>query len=152
MAAKEKTSEVKAEETTSNEEDIAEIKKAYEEMKSQIAVLTKQAASNQANLDSKAKKLEEEKKLLELVNKANADSEELVEIHVDVGSIRSNKNLEVSINGVQTTMPKGETVQVKKSVKEIVDNAKMQKSIALGLQEQKNTEYKVAEAKGAFRS
>ncbi len=152
MAAKEKTSEVKAEETTSNEEDIAEIKKAYEEMKSQIAVLTKQAASNQANLDSKAKKLEEEKKLLELVNKANADSEELVDIHVDVGSIRSNKNLEVSINGVQTTMPKGETVQVKKSVKEIVDNAKMQKSIALGLQEQKNTEYKVAEAKGAFRS
>ncbi len=129
-----------------------EILKNYEDMKNQVALLTKQTAENSSRIDSKSLKLEEERQLLALVKQANAEGEELVEVHIDSGAIRSNKNAEVSINGVQTIIPKGQTVKIKRSLKEIIDNSEKQKNIALGLQEERNTEYKTAEAQGAFNA
>lgn len=133
-------------------EQLDEILKGYEDMKNQVALLTKQAADNEALRSSEGNRQDEEKRLLELVKEANAKSEELVNLHIDSGAIRSNKNAEVSINGVQTIIPKGETVKVKKSLKEVIDNSLNQKNIARGLQEERNSEYKTAEAEGAFRA
>ena len=129
-----------------------EILKNYEDMKNQVALLTKQTAENSSRIDLKSMKLEEERQLLALVKQANAEGEELVEVHIDSGAIRSNKNAEVSINGIQTIIPKGQTVKIKRSLKEIIDNSEKQKNIALGLQEERNTEYKTAEAQGAFNA
>ena len=151
---------VKKEQTTESENTTVEISKeqleqlmsGYEDMKNQIAMLTKQAAENDSLRSSKENKLEEERKLLELVKKANAEGEELVDLHIDSGAIRSNKNAEVSINGVQTIIPKGETVQVKRCLKEIIENSEKQRNIAMGLQEERNTEYKTAEAQGVFNA
>ena len=147
---------VKKEQTTESEnttveisqERLDEILKGYEDMKNQIAMLTKQAAENDSLRSSK----ENKRKLLELVKKANAEGEELVDLHIDSGAIRSNKNAEVSINGVQTIIPKGETVQVKRCLKEIIENSEKQRNIAMGLQEERNTEYKTAEAQGVFNA
>lgn len=151
---------VKKEQTTESENTTVEISKeqleqlmsGYEDMKNQIAVLTKQAAENDSLRSSKENKLEEERKLLELVKKANAEGEELVDLHIDRGALRSNKNAEVSINGVQTIIPKGKTIQVKRCLKEIIDNSEKQSDIAMGLQEEHNTEYKTAEAQGVFNA
>ncbi|WP_293969174.1 hypothetical protein [uncultured Ruminococcus sp.] len=151
---------VKKEQITESENTTVEIPKeqleqlmsGYEDMKNQIAVLTKQAAENDSLRSSKENKLEEERKLLELVKKANAEGEELVDLHIDRGALRSNKNAEVSINGVQTIIPKGKTIQVKRCLKEIIDNSEKQSDIAMGLQKERNTEYKTAEAQGVFNA
>lgn len=122
----------------------------YDEMKNQIAVLTKQAATDEKRKISESRKLEEEQRLLELVQSANTAAEEEVEIHVDLGSLRSNKNAEVSINGTQNIIPKGKTLKVKKNVAEIIENSKKQREISLGLQNGRNKEYEKAEAEGGL--
>lgn len=121
----------------------------YEEMKAQIAKLSEQPITHSKTVENK--KLEEEQRLLAIVNKANEASRELVPYHVDMGALRSNKNLEVSINGVQTIIPKGQTVMLKKSVVEVIENSKKQMEIALGLQEKRNEEAQKAENEGGIK-
>lgn len=155
MAVKKEISdEVEVSETTVKiqKEQLEQLMNDYDDMKNQIAVLTKQAAENDSLRSSKENKLEEERKLLELVKKANAEGEELVDLHIDRGALRSNKNAEVSINGIQTIIPKGETVKVKRCLKEIIDNSEKQCDIARGLQEEHNAEYMTAEAQGVFKT
>lgn len=120
----------------------------YDEMKSQVAKLSEQTTTNMNTAESR--KREEEQRLLSLVEKANEASEELVPYYADLGAARSNKNLEVSINGVQTIVPKGQSVQLKKSVVEVIENAKKQKEISLGLQETRSKEAEKAEAEGGI--
>lgn len=142
------------EETTTTEKVTIEksqldaILAGYEEMKGQIAKLSEQPITNPKTAESR--KLEEEQRLLAIVNKANEASDELVPYYADLGATRSNKNLEVSINGVQTIVPKGQSVELKKSVVEVIENAKKQKEISLGLQETRNKEAEKAEAEGGI--
>ncbi|MGN0449434.1 MAG: hypothetical protein ACI4G0_03635 [Ruminococcus sp.] len=133
-------------------EQLEQLMSGYEDMKNQIAVLTKQTVENDNFRRSTDLKRQEEERLLKIVEEANAKAEELVDVHLDMGSLRSNKNAEVSINGVQNIVPKGETVQVKRSLKEVIDNANKQKAIALDLQDRMSAEYAEAEAKGVFNA
>lgn len=133
-------------------EQLEQLMSGYEDMKNQIAVLTKQTVENDNFRRSTDLKRQEEERLLKIVDEENAKGEELVDVYLDMGSLRSNKNAEVSINGVQNIVPKGETVQVKRSLKEVIDNADKQKAIALDLQDRMSAEYAEAEAKGVFNS
>lgn len=133
-------------------EQLEQLMSGYEDMKNQIAVLTKQTVENDNFRKSTDLKRQEEERLLKIIEEENAKGEELVDVHLDMGSLRSNKNAEVSINGVQNIVPKGETVQVKRSLKEVIDNADKQKAIALDLQDRMSAEYAEAEAKGVFNA
>ena len=133
-------------------EQLEPLMSGYEDMKNQIAVLTKQTVENDNFRKSTDLKRQEEERLLKIIEEENAKGEELVDVHLDMGSLRSNKNAEVSINGVQNIVPKGETVQVKRSLKEVIDNANKQKAIALDLQDRMSAEYAEAEAKGVFNA
>lgn len=133
-------------------EQLEQLMCGYEDMKNQIAVLTKQTVENDNFRKSTDLKRQEEERLLKIIEEENAKGEELVDVHLDMGSLRSNKNAEVSINGVQNIVPKGETVQVKRSLKEVIDNANKQKAIALDLQDRMSAEYAEAEAKGVFNA
>lgn len=131
-------------------EQLEQLMSGYEDMKNQIAVLTKQTVENDNFRKSTDLKRQEEERLLKIVEEENAKGEELVDVYLDMGSLRSNKNAEVSINGVQNIVPKGESVQVKRSLKEVIDNANKQKAIALDLQDRMSAEYAEAEKKGVF--
>lgn len=133
-------------------EQLEQLMSGYEDMKNQIAVLTKQTVENDNFRRSTDLKRQEEERLLKIVEEENAKGDELVDVYLDMGSLRSNKNAEVSINGVQNIVPKGETVQVKRSLKEVIDNADKQKAIALDLQDRMSAEYAEAEAKGVFNA
>ena len=133
-------------------EQLEQLMSGYEDMKNQIAVLTKQTVENDNFRKSTDLKRQEEERLLKIVEEENAKGDELVDVYLDMGSLRSNKNAEVSINGVQNIVPKGETVQVKRSLKEVIDNADKQKAIALDLQDRMSAEYAEAEAKGVFNA
>lgn len=133
-------------------EQLEQLMSGYEDMKNQIAVLTKQTVENDNFRKSTDLKRQEEERLLKIVEEENAKGEELVDVYLDMGSLRSNKNAEVSINGVQNIVPKGESVQVKRSLKEVIDNANKQKAIALDLQDRMSAEYAEAEKKGVFRA
>lgn len=133
-------------------EQLEQLMSGYEDMKNQIAVLTKQTVENDNFRRTTDLKRQEEERLLKIVEEENAKGEELVDVYLDMGSLRSNKNAEVSINGVQNIVPKGESVQVKRSLKEVIDNADKQKAIALDLQDRMSAEYAEAEAKGVFNA
>lgn len=133
-------------------EQLEQLMSGYEDMKNQIAVLTKQTVENDNFRRSTDLKRQEEERLLKIIEEENAKGDELVDVYLDMGSLRSNKNAEVSINGVQNIVPKGETVQVKRSLKEVIDNADKQKAIALDLQDRMSAEYAEAEAKGVFNA
>lgn len=138
----------KATEKTTVESEKIEIDKSQldnilaqqEEMKATIALLTKQTQRDAEKLEADDRNKAEEKRLLQLVKKANDEAEEIVEAHIDMGSLKSNKNLELNINGVQSIIPKGQTVKIPKKAKEIIDNAKEQQSIALGIQSKRAKE------------
>ena len=78
--------------------------------------------------------------MLEIVNKANERGAEMVEMHIDKGSLKSNKNLELNINGVQTIIPKGQTVTIPRKVAAIIENSEKQQAIALGIQAERAKE------------
>ncbi len=137
------------EQVTIEKSQLDAILAGYEDMKAQIAKLSEQPITNPNTAESR--KLEEEQRLLALVKKANEASDEVVPFYVDEGSMRSNKNLEVSINGIQTIVPKGKPVELKRSVVEVIENSKKQKKISLGLQEKRNQEAQKAEAEGGIK-
>lgn len=85
--------------------------------------------------DRKAEKIKQDKELAKLIEKANKESEELVEYIVPTGSMKSNKNIEVNINGVQYTVPRGVKTNIPRKVAEIIDNSIKQAEFALGVQD-----------------
>lgn len=85
--------------------------------------------------DSKAEKIKQDKELVELIKKANKESEELVEYIAPTGSMKSNKNIEVNINGVQYTVPRGVKTNIPRKVAEIIDNSIKQAEFAQGVQD-----------------
>lgn len=86
-------------------------------------------------IDRKAEKIKQDKELAKLIEKANKESEELVEYIAPTGSIKSNKNIEVNINGVQYTVPRGVKTNIPRKVAEIIDNSIKQAEFAQGVQD-----------------
>lgn len=86
-------------------------------------------------IDRKAEKIKQDKELAKLIEKANRESEELVEYIAPTGSMKSNKNIEVNINGVQYTVPRGVKTNIPRKVAEIIDNSIKQAEFALGVQD-----------------
>lgn len=84
--------------------------------------------------DRKAEKIKQDKELAKLIEKANKESEELVEYIAPTGSMKSNKNIEVNINGVQYTVPRGVKTNIPRKVAEIIDNSIKQAEFAQGVQ------------------
>lgn len=85
--------------------------------------------------DRKAEKIKQDKELVKLIEEANKESEELVEYIAPTGSIKSNKNIEVNINGVQYTVPRGVKTNIPRKVAEIIDNSIKQAEFAQGVQD-----------------
>lgn len=85
--------------------------------------------------DSKAEKIKQDKELVKLIEKANKESEELIEYIAPTGSMKSNKNIEVNINGVQYTVPRGVKTNIPRKVAEIIDNSIKQAEFAQGVQD-----------------
>lgn len=86
-------------------------------------------------IDRKAEKIKQDKELIKLIEKANKESEELVEYIAPTGSMKSNKNMEVNINGVQYTVPRGVKTNIPRKVAEIIDNSIKQAEFAQGVQD-----------------
>lgn len=86
-------------------------------------------------IDRKAEKIKQDKELAKLIEKANKESEELVEYIAPAGSMKSNKNIEVNINGVQYTVPRGVKTNIPRKVAEIIDNSIKQAEFAQGVQD-----------------
>ena len=86
-------------------------------------------------IDRKAEKIKKDKELAKLIEKANKESEELVEYIAPTGSMKSNKNIEVNINGVQYTVPRGVKTNIPRKVAEIIDNSIKQAEFAQGVQD-----------------
>ena len=86
-------------------------------------------------IDRKAEKIKQDKELAKLIEKANKESEELVEYIAPTGSMKSNKNIEVNINGVQYTVPRGVKTNIPRKIAEIIDNSIKQAEFALGVQD-----------------
>lgn len=84
-------------------------------------------------IDRKAEKIKQDKELAKLIEKANKESEELVEYIAPTGSMKSNKNIEVNINGVQYTVPRGVKTNIPRKVAEIIDNSIKQAEFAQGV-------------------
>lgn len=85
-------------------------------------------------IDRKAEKIKQDKELAKMIEKANKESEELVEYIASTGSMKSNKNIEVNINGVQYTVPRGVKTNIPRKVAEIIDNSIKQAEFAQGVQ------------------
>ena len=85
--------------------------------------------------DRKAETIKQDKELAKLIEKANKESEELVEYIAPTGSMKSNKNIEVNINGVQYTVPRGVKTNIPRKVAEIIDNSIKQAEFAQGVQD-----------------
>lgn len=85
--------------------------------------------------DRKAEKIKQDKELAKMIEKANKESEELVEYIAPTGSMKSNKNIEVNINGVQYTVPRGVKTNIPRKVAEIIDNSIKQAEFAQGVQD-----------------
>ena len=83
-------------------------------------------------IDRKAEKIKQDKELAKMIEKANKESEELVEYIAPTGSMKSNKNIEVNINGVQYTVPRGVKTNIPRKVAEIIDNSIKQAEFAQG--------------------
>lgn len=155
------TKKISAEELNTTNESLSA------ENTEQVTIPKTQLDAIMAQLDANNKKIEElaeqannqgatkqaieetkERELLRQIEEANSNSEEFVDVYIDKGSLKSNKNLEVNACGKQFVIPKGKTVKVPKFVKEVIDNADKQMEEALHLQEKRAEEAEKAMNEG----
>lgn len=147
MADKNKTANT--DEVKKDTEEIVTISKSeYEALRTDIELMKKQFVSEQRQKTVSDKQREKEEAMVAQTIAANEKAEELVDIHVELGSLRSNKNVEVSINGVQYIVPRGQTVKVPRKVAEVVENSIKQRAISLGMQEEKHADSEKAITSG----
>lgn len=146
--ANESQSVENAEQVTIPKNQLDAIMAQLDETNKKVEELTKQA--NQQGATKQALEEAKEKELLIQIEEANSNSEELVEVYIDKGSLKSNKNLEVNACGKQFVIPKGKTVQVPRFVKEVIDNADKQMEEALHLQEKRVEETEKAMNEGGL--
>lgn len=136
----EQTATAAENEMTAAEETVTLSKAAFEELLADVKLMKDKLANEERLRGVSNEKLLAEQAELERVQRENEKAMELVDIHVDLGNMRGSKNIEVSLNGKQYLIPRGQTVQVPRCVAEIVENAKKQKDAALGLQDRRAAE------------
>ena len=142
--------EQKTEKTEKAEKTVTMTEAEFEALKADMLLLKKQIASEQ-RLKTAAEKVQEETEAeIERIRAANEKAEELVTVHVEMGSLRGKKNLEVSINGVQYLVNRGVDVKVPRKVAEVIENSMKQREAAFGLQDRRAAEAKRAMASGAL--
>lgn len=138
----------KTENTAKDAEQEKTVTISEAQLKAMLADITlmkeKLASEERQRGISDNKKLEAEK-TIRRIEEMNAKAMELVEYHAEMGSIRSNKNIEVSVNGKQYVVPRGKTVKIPRCVAEVLDNAQNQRNIAYGTLEEKADELKNSE-------
>ncbi len=105
----------------------AEFEQLMQTVKAQGEQIAKLMA---AKITPKENKLAEEQDVLARVIAANKASEEYVDLYIDKGSKKSNKNFELAVDGVQYVIPKGETVRVPRKVAEVYYNSVKQTEFA----------------------
>ena len=125
---------------TAAEETVTLSKAAFEELLADVKLMKDKLANEERLRGASNERLLAEQAELERVRRENEKAMELVELHVELGSMRGSKNIEVSLNGKQYLIPRGQTVKVPRCVAEIVDNAKVQRDAALGLQDRRAAE------------
>lgn len=136
----EQTATAAENELTAAKETVTLSKAAFEELLADVKLMKDKLANEERLRGVSNEKLLAEQAELERVQRENEKAMELVDIHVDLGNMRGSKNIEVSLNGKQYLIPRGQTVQVPRCVAEIVDNAKVQRDAALGLQDRRAAE------------
>lgn len=135
------TAESTAENKAEKPETVTIPKEDFEQLIADMKLMKSQLASEQRAALLKDSRAAEEEAELEQIRKANEKAEELVTIHVDAGSIKGNKNIDVAINGVQYVVQRGKDVQVPRKVAEVIMNAQRQREIAYGLQDKRSQEF-----------
>ena len=126
---------------TAAEETVTLSKAAFEELLADVKLMKDKLANEERLRGASNEKLLAEQAEMERVQRENEKARERVDIHVELGSMRGSKNIEVSLNGKQYLIPRGQTVQVPRCVAEIVENAKVQRDAALGLQDRRAAEF-----------
>lgn len=86
---------------TAAEETVTLSKAAFEELLADVKLMKDKLANEERLRGASNEKLLAEQAELERVQRENEKAMELVDIHVELGSMRGNKNIEVSLNGKQ---------------------------------------------------
>lgn len=125
---------------TAAEETVTLSKAAFEELLADVKLMKGKLANEERLRGASNERLLAEQAELERVQRENEKAMELVDLHVELGNMRGSKNIDVSLNGKQYVIPRGQTVQVPRCVAEVVKNAKVQRDAALGLQDRRAAE------------
>lgn len=128
-----------AEKKTGKTVEISEEK--LEALMADVALMKEKLADEERRRGIADKKLMEEEEERQRVLEANRKAMEKVPYHAELGAMRSNKNLEVSVNGKQYVIPRGQTVMIPRCVAEVLNNSKNQLDLAYGLQEKRAAEF-----------
>lgn len=146
--AAEEVKEETVKEETAKEETVTISKADFDSLLADMKLMKQQLASEDREKSASAKQREKEEAMIAQTEAANARAMEEVDYYVDLGSLRSNKNIEVSINGKQYIVPRGKQVRIPRCVKEVIENSLRQKEESLGLQDRKKADFEKAEATG----
>lgn len=152
MAKKEEITAAAGKEAAVSEETAAAqtvtiSKEDFEALMADVKLMKQQLASEERKKSLADKALEREEEELARIEESNKRAEEIVEYMAPTGSLLSNKNLEVSINGKQYVVPRGVVVKIPRKVKEVIENAIKQRNISFGLQEKMKDEFAKQEEK-----
>lgn len=152
MAKKEEITAAAGKEAAVSEETAAAqtvtiSKEDFEALMADVKLMKQQLASEDRKKSLADKALEREEEELAKIKEANKRAEEIVEYMASTGSLLSNKNLEVSINGKQYVVPRGVVVKIPRKVKEVIENAIKQRNISFGMQEKMKDDFAKQEEK-----
>lgn len=128
-------------ENAQKEEKVTLTKAELEGLLADVKLMKEKLASEERRRGVEDRILLQEEEERARVIESNRRAMELVSYHAEMGSLRSNKNLEVAVNGKQYLIQRGQTVMIPRCVKEVLDNAQKQLDSAYGLQEQKADEF-----------
>ena len=98
-------------------------KEDFEALMADVKLMKQQLASEDRKKSLADKALEREEEELAQIKEANKRAEEIVEYMAPTGSLLSNKNLEVSINGKQYVVPRGSPARSKRSLRTLSSSA-----------------------------
>lgn len=142
--------ETAPEEAVSEEKTVTLPQAQLDAIMADLTLMKQKLASEEREKSVTDKQRAREKAMIAQTEKANAEAEEEVDYYVDLGAMRSNKNVEVSINGKQYIVPRGVPVRVPRAVKEVIENAIRQREVSLGMQEEKSAVFEKANVTGAL--
>lgn len=122
----------------------------FEQMKEQLALLSKFMTSDAKMKTAEEKKREDEERLINQVLENNRKAMEMVKVHIERGNRWGNKNAEVCINGKQYVIPKGRDVMLPRCVAEVIANSEKQINVAYDMQDEKVAEFEEADSARVF--